>query len=126
MTPAEFVRSRMGQPAQDWACAKLVGDWITHRTGRDPLAVYGRPIEDGERWLQERGGLAVAVNRVMRANGFPKTLTPMPGDAGLILADGNRLCAALRTDKWWISQSRTGWIAQPIAWKAWHIPGGAE
>jgi len=64
----------------------------------------------------------VAVNRVMRGAGFPKTNDPKPGDVGLIVHNG-KLCVAVNTGECWFSHDENGLIGAPLnaVWKAWSI-----
>lgn len=125
MTVHEFVRAEAELPAYPGACCRMVDKWIKHVTGFSALSRFGRDFEtddDVRRWLAEPGGLAVAVNRVMRAGGFNKTRSPASGDVGLII-HGGELCMAIHTGATWVSRGESGMIGAPLGavWKAWKV-----
>jgi hypothetical protein len=103
----------------------MVDNWFLERCGFSALSRYGRDFdteEDVQQWLAEPGGIAVAVNRVMRKAGFAKTKTPQAGDVGLVF-HGARLCMALHVGTQWLSRSDAGLIGLPLGnvWKAWKV-----
>ncbi len=123
----EFVAAIVAEPFA-WGktdCGSIADRWIAIKTGVSPLDAYGRRHHDeneGKAWLAEPGSVAVAVNRVMRSNGFKRTKTPQAGDLGLVLYDG-RMCIALHTGDYWFSRHEDGLIAAPLGnlWKAWAV-----
>lgn len=122
---ASFLQREMAMPGYAGACCRMVDRWIAQRTGASALARYGRDFEtDGEvrSWLAEPGGIAVAVNRVMRACGHAKTKDPRAGDVGLVFHKG-RLAMAIRTADGWISRDDEGFqMVEPQRfWKAWSL-----
>ena len=126
MMPEEFLRREAMLPTSPGSCCRMVDDWIRHVTGFSALSRFGRDFrtdEDVARWLAEPGGIAVAVNRVMRSVGFPKTTEPRKGDVGLVFHSG-RLCMAIHAGKQWVSRDDSGLIGVPPAnlWKAWRLP----
>lgn len=121
----EFVRREAELPPPPGACCTTADKWFERRKGFSALARYGRRIEseiDAERWLAEPGGIAVAVNRVMRAAGCPKTSSPAPGDIGLVIWNGKMFMAIL-TPHGWFSRAPEGLIMAPrdSVWKAWSL-----
>lgn len=126
----DFIRHEATLPPYPGACCRMVDKWIREVTGFSALSFFGRDFEsdeDVERWLAEPGGIAVAVNRVMRKCGFPKTKEPIPGDVGLVvhgaITDVVPLRMAICTKRGWISRSEGGLSLTPLrnAWKAWRI-----
>lgn len=120
----DFIRRETALPAYPGACCRMVDKWITAATGQSALSRFGRDFEtdeDVQRWLQEPGGLAVAVNRVMRTCGYLKTTQPRPGDIGLVIKQGKMLCMAILTDKGWLARDEHGFSLIPTFWKAWAI-----
>lgn len=125
MTIEEFVRREASLPPYPGACCRMVDRWFVERCGFSALARFGRDFktdEDVKCWLAEPGGIAVAVNRVMRAAGFKKTSQPSAGDVGLAF-HGERLCMALHVGTQWLSRDENGLIGLPLAnvWKAWKV-----
>ncbi len=125
MTVEEFIRAEAELPPYPGACCRMVDNWIKHATGFSALSRIGRDFgtdEDVRNWLAEPGGLAVAVNRVMRAGGFDKTRIPSAGDIGLIV-HGGRLCMAIHAGAAWVSRDENGMIGAPVGavWKAWKV-----
>lgn len=124
---AEFVAAVSAEPFA-WGrtdCGSIADRWIELRHGRSPLDVFGRrhrTADEGKAWLCEPGGVAVAVNRVMRANGYHRTKCPVPGDLGLVIFD-NRMCIALHTGSFWFSRHEDGLVGAPLdhVWKAWAL-----
>lgn len=103
----------------------MVDKWIKEATGFSALARFGRDFqtdEDVERWLAEPGGIAVAVNRVMRAGGFPKTGMPIDGDVGLVFHQGVH-CMAICAQGHWVGRTESGMFATSMLamWKAWEV-----
>lgn len=72
--------------------------------------------------LESRGGLALLVNRSLRAVGIIKTNEPQSGDVGLILHQG-KFCMAIHAGDFWFSHDQNGLIGAPLdtIWKAWRI-----
>lgn len=135
MTVDEFVRREASLPPYPGACCRMVDKWIFERTGFSALSKFGRDFDndqDVKSWLAEPGGIAVAVNRVMKAAGIPKTKDPAKGDVGLVFQrqdDGQpRLCMGLHTGRSWMSRDETSLIGirLDLVWKAWRIPNGRE
>jgi hypothetical protein len=121
----EFIAAQAGTPPRPGACCRIVDDWIYARLGYSALARYGREYttnDDVAKWLEEPGGLAVAVNRVMRACGIAKTREPRAGDVGLVAYAG-LLRMAIHTGNAWISRDDKGFVAAPLTarLKAWRI-----
>lgn len=133
MTPAEFVGREAELPPYAGACCRMVDKWIVERCGFSALSRFGRDFdtdEDVRAWLSERGGIAVAVNRVMRAGGIRKTKTPQEGDVGLVFharAGEPILCMAILVGNIWIVRDDVGLIgvAPDRLWKAWSLPHAA-
>lgn len=126
MTVSEFLRREASLPAYPGACCRMADKWFLERCGFSALSRFGRDFqtdEDVSAWLAEPGGIAVAVNRVMRTSGFKKTTEPREGDAGLIIHQG-RLCMALHSGTQWVSRDDRGMIGAPLSatWKAWRVP----
>ncbi|MCO6386346.1 hypothetical protein [Aliihoeflea sp. 40Bstr573] len=127
MDPKEFVTAIAAEPFA-WGkndCGSIADRWIALKAGRSPLETYGRRHTNREaalKWLSEPGGVAVAVNRVMRANGFRRTKNPQPGDLGLVIFDG-RMCIAIHAGGIWFSRHEDGLIGAPLDnfWKAWAV-----
>lgn len=125
MTPLEFVRLEASLPPYPGACCRMIDKWIRLTSGFSALSRFGRDFETDEdvaRWLSEPGGIAVAVNRVMRSAGFQKTKEPQEGDVGLVIHD-RRLCMAIKVGAQWFSRNEAGMIGVPLSalWKAWKI-----
>lgn len=121
----DFVRREADLPAYPGACCRMADKWVVERLGLSTLTQFGRDFttdEDVRDWLAEPGGIAVAVNRVMRKNGFSKTSQPQAGDVGLVIHK-QRLCMAVCTGSGWLSRDEDGLIGVPIdaIWKAWRI-----
>lgn len=126
MTPMEFVRLEASLPPYPGACCRMIDKWIRMNWGFSALTRFGRDFETDEdvaRWLAEPGGIAVAVNRVMRVGGFAKTKEPMAGDVGLVVDEKRHLCMAIHVDTQWISRDEVGMIGTPLSrvWKAWEV-----
>lgn len=126
----DFISFEMERPYEKGVtdCGATVDRWIVRIAGFSALAAAGRQLrnkEDAEALLAERGGLAVVVNRIMRAAGFRKTKTPQPGDVGLIIsaAAGGHICPAIHAGKFWFSRYEDGAISVPTDkfWCAWRI-----
>lgn len=132
MTIEEFIRLEAGLPPYPGACCRVVDKWINERAGFSALRRFGRDFEsDGDvaLWLSEPGGIAIAVNRVMRACGFKKTKTPEAGDVGLVIHGavvGNLIPMrmAILSHGGWLSRDDVGLALTPAKqfWKAWSIP----
>jgi hypothetical protein len=106
----------------------MADKWVMQITGCSALSKYGRDFVtngDVESWLAEPGGIAVAVNRVMRASGYKKTKEPQVGDVGLVFHK-NRLCMAIRGQQGWFSRDESGLVLTPhnTLWKAWRVTPG--
>lgn len=120
-----FLAAEASMPTRPGACCRIADDWVLAATGKSALATYGRDYvtdSDVEEWLAEPGGMAVAVNRVMRAAGFSKTKSPRAGDVGLVLY-GGLLRLAVHSGDTWISRDENGLVGAPLqaTWKAWRI-----
>lgn len=122
-----FLRAEIAKPfvwgATD--CAATADRWVELAAGRSPLSIYGRSYsgrEEAEQWLAERGGIAIALCRVMRASGFARAQEPQSGDVGLIVHKA-KLCVAIHAGRLWFSRDETGFIGAPLgcAWKAWRV-----
>jgi len=125
MTIEEFVQREASLPPYPGACCRMVDRWLVERCGFSALARFGRDFDtddDVARWLAEPGGIAVAVNRVMRAAGFKKTKEPLAGDVGLVFR-GPLLCMSIHAGKQWVSRDESGLVGLPLAhvWKAWSL-----
>jgi hypothetical protein len=127
MTLDEFLRAEAAKPFL-WGhtdCALTADRWVTLITGMSPLAVSGRIHRcesDARKWLEEPGGIAVAVNRVMRRAGFVKTKQPIIGDVGLVVHKG-KLAVAIHAGSFWFTRDEAGLSGVPLAacWKAWRV-----
>lgn len=125
MNLADFIRAEVARPFQ-WGeadCASMADRWVRTVAGFSPLAVYGRSYggpQEARAWLDEPGGIAVAVNRVMRASGFARTKEPRTGDVGLVFCK-QQLCVAIHAGRLWLSRDEAGLLGAPLAacWKAW-------
>ena len=120
----DFIQHETSMPTYPGACCRMVDKWITEATGQSALGRFGRDFEnegDVQEWLAEPGGLAVAVNRVMRTCGFAKTKEPLPGDVGLVIKEGKTLCMAILTNNGWLVRDDRGFSVVPSFWKAWAI-----
>lgn len=132
MTIEEFIRREVSLPAYPGACCRIVDKWINERAGFSALQKFGRDFEsddDVARWLSEPGGIAVAVNRVMRAGGFKRTKAPEVGDVGLVIhgivvGDAIPMRMAILARQGWFSRDENGLALTPARqfWKAWRIP----
>lgn len=125
MDVRDFLLAEANTPARPGACCRIVDDWIRVKTGESALARYGRDYAtdaDVAAWLAEPGGMAVAVNRVLRAAGLQKTSAPRAGDVGLVTYAG-LLRMAIHSGDAWISRGDNGMVAAPLSavWKAWRI-----
>lgn len=122
---ADFLRREASLPPYPGACCRMADKWVMLVKGFSPLARYGRNFvtdDDVQSWLAEPGGIAVAVNRVMRCSDFAKTKTPQSGDVGLAVHN-QRLCMSVLAPQGWISRDETGMIcvAPGEFWKAWRV-----
>lgn len=125
MDAKEFLAAQAAEPPRPGACCRIVDDWIYACRGYSALTTYGRDYTSDEevgRWLAEPGGMAVAVNRVMRASGIEKTREPRAGDVALIVYAG-LLRMAVHSGDAWISRDDSGFVAAPLSacWKAWRV-----
>jgi len=125
MDVRDFLATEAQAAPRPGACCRIVDDWIMAKTGVSALAAYGRDYvtdDDVEAWLSEHGGLAVAVNRVMRMAGYRKTKHPRAGDVGLIVYAGS-LRMAIHSGDAWISRDERGFVAAPLSTvlKSWRI-----
>ncbi len=128
MTVDEFIRAEVSRPFA-WGetdCASTADRWVRLIAGFSPMAAYGRKHggeDDARAWLQEPGGIAVAMNRVMRKAGFVKTKDPQPGDIGLLLLDRQTMAVAILGSRMWFAPAENGTHSRPPAhfWKAWKI-----
>jgi len=124
MNIQEFIAAEAEKPFR-WGetdCVSTAARWLKIKTGKDfsPLIAAYETAEEAQRALSDFGGLAVAVNRVMRAAGFSKTEDPLPGDVGLVI-HGGKLCVAVNSGQYWFSHDENGLIGAPLnaVWKAW-------
>jgi len=123
-----FIRSEVKKPFK-WGetdCAMTADRWVQLSLGFSPMSVYGRThsgSKEASDWLNEPGGLAIAFNRVMRANGIYRTKEPRAGDLGLVFVGKRRLAIAIHAGPCWFSHDECGLIAAPLntVWKAWRI-----
>lgn len=130
MTPAEFIGREAAFPAYAGACCRMVDKWILERCGFSALSRFGRNFasqQEVDAWLSERGGIAVAVNRVMRTSGIRKTKTPQDGDVGLVFHARHgepRLCMAILVGSIWVVRDDVGLVGvtSDRLWKAWSLP----
>lgn len=125
MNVQEFILNEMERqyPGQ---CCRMVDNWIRERAGFSALRRYGRNFrteDEVQEWISEFGGIAVAVNRVMRACGFRRTTEPQEGDIGLVFY-GGLLYMAIHAGSVWVARNESGMVGAPLAcgWKAWRIP----
>lgn len=128
---ADFLRREASLRPYPGACGRMADKWVALVRGFSPIARYGRDFEsddDVQAWLTEPGGIAVAVNRIMRAAGLEKTTDPQFGDVGLII-HGDRInekipiSVAIRGRHGWHSRNSSGLMLFPADtyWKAWAI-----
>ncbi|MRX33227.1 hypothetical protein H5P29_13650 [Aminobacter sp. MDW-2] len=123
----EFIASEIAKPFE-WGktdCASTADRWVTGVLGASPLRIFGRVHHDEDEareWLSQPGGIAVAVNRVMRNAGMSKTAAPVIGDIGLII-HREKLCVAIHAGELWFSRDADGLIGAPLCsvWKAWKV-----
>src|SRR5690606_25263271 len=105
-------------------CVSTAVRWVQIHSRVDLMPAIGTysTAEEAERAMSHLGGLAVAVNRVMRRAGFQKTAAPQPGDVGLVV-HGGKLCVAVCAGDFWFSHDEAGVIGAPLdaVWKAWSI-----
>lgn len=127
-----FQAAEARTPPYPGACCRMADRWFTICMGFSALDRYGRDFASDaevEAWLSEPGGIAVAVNRVMRAAGTPRTPTPRLGDVRLALHAG-RLCMSIFDGRRWYSRDERGMIGMPegLAGRrgAWVSPEGAS
>lgn len=127
MTVDEYILQETAKPFVfgQTDCATTADRWMRGIVGFSLLSHFGREIKndaDAKAWLQSPGGIAVGVNRVMRAAGMKKTKDPQKGDVGLIVHEG-KLCVAIHAGTFWFSRHEGGFIGAPLAavWKAWRI-----
>lgn len=128
---ADFLCREAALPPYPGACCKMADNWVLLVKGFSPLASYGRDFEtddDVRVWLGEPGGIAVAVNRVMRGAGFARTNAPQLGDVGLVIHGdhGNEkipISVAIRAPHGWHTRNSAGLMLLPpdSLWKAWSI-----
>lgn len=121
----EFIAAELARPNYPGACCRIADNWVMTALCFSPLRKAGRDYvteKDVEAWLAEPGGIAVAVNRVMRKSGFKKTANPQVGDVGLVFHK-RRLAMAIRTPAGWLSRDDNGMFVAPLSatWKAWSI-----
>ncbi len=122
----DFIAAEAEKPFR-WGetdCVSTAARWVLVHAGIDlspAIGVY-ETQEEASRAMSEVGGLAVAVDRVMRKAGFQKTEQPIPGDVGLGVHNG-KLCVAVHGGDIWFSHDETGCIGAPLdtVWKAWSI-----
>lgn len=127
MNIADFVATEAEKPFR-WGetdCISTANRWVKSATGLSPLDWVGQLYSsenEAMKILETRGGLALLVNRSMRAIGTHKTNDPQSGDVGLIMHRG-KLCMAIHTGEFWFSRDQNGLIGSPInsVWKAWSI-----
>lgn len=126
----DYLRDEAALPPYPGGCSRMVDKWIRLQTGFSALANFGRDFstqEEVDAWLSEPGGIAVAVNRVLRTGGFAKTRAPIKGDVGLVFhaptGAAPRLCMAIHAGIAWVSRDDSGIMAIPLdkLWKAWRI-----
>ncbi|MCV9965449.1 hypothetical protein OIU34_26580 [Pararhizobium sp. BT-229] len=127
ITIETFISREMEKPFA-WRvtdCCATADRRVEEIVGFSPLQRFGRDYPDeasARAWLSEPGGIAVAVNRVMRLSGFKKVDQPHVDDIGLIIFAG-RMMAAIWTGAVWFSRDEGGFIGAPLeaAWKIWRI-----
>jgi len=127
MTLERFIATEAQKPFA-WGetdCVSTADRWIRIVTGLSPLAWVERSYrsqDEAQSILSDRGGLAVLVNRAMRAVGIEKTNAPRAGDVGLIL-HRDQLCMAIHAGDVWFAHDETGLIGAPLnaVWKAWRV-----
>lgn len=124
---ASFISREIAKPFA-WGvtdCCSTADRRVEEITGRSPLALFGRPFVDevsARAWLSEPGGIAVAVNRVMRRAGIARCTTPDVDDVALVMF-GNRIAVGLWTGSIWWSRDEDGQMGASVeaAWKIWRI-----
>jgi hypothetical protein len=105
-------------------CCFRANRWVQIKTGISPLNLSDRVYTNERqaiRWLINMGGMAIAVNRVMRQAGFKRTNKPQAGDVGLIKANSWRLCMAIFDGENWSSRDEKKEIVSSDFVKAWSI-----
>lgn len=127
MNIADFIAAEALKPFRwgDTDCISTANRWVLHVTGLSPLGWVGHDYStefEAMQILEGRGGLALLVNRSMRAVGIHKTNEPQSGDVGLIMHH-RKLCMAIHAGEFWFSHNQNGLIGAPInsVWKAWSI-----
>lgn len=121
----EFIRTEMARANEPGACCRIADRWFRRCKGFSALENFGRPIAsqaDVDEWLDERGGIAVGVNRVMRAAGCRKTAEPSIGDVGLIVWN-DLVYMAINGGSHWFSRGDDGFVMAPAesARAAWSL-----
>lgn len=127
MDIADFISAEVQKPFR-WGetdCVSTANRWVENTTGLSPLDWVGRHYLnefEAMQILQAHGGLALLVNRSMRAVGIVKTNDPHVGDVGLIIHLG-KLCMAVHAGGFWFSHDQNGLIGAPLnaIWKAWRV-----
>ena len=127
MDIASYIRTEAARPFR-WSetdCAMTADRWVEAAIGVSPFRAFGRihrSEAEARAWLDEPGGIAVAMNRIMRKAGLRKTAEPRLGDIGLVF-HRQQLCVAIHAGRFWFSRNETGMIGAPLAacWKAWRI-----
>ncbi|MBA3576177.1 MAG: hypothetical protein H0W39_00975 [Sphingomonas sp.] len=127
MTIDEYIAAEAEKPFA-WGktdCGITADRWMAVVLGRSPMQMFGRVHKDeaeAREVLASPGGLAIALNRVMRAGGLSKTDEPVTGDVGLIFHK-QKLCVAIHAGKFWFSRDADGLIGAPLTavWKAWKV-----
>ncbi|WP_018428211.1 hypothetical protein [Hoeflea sp. 108] len=122
-----FIASESEKPFA-WGltdCATTADRWVCGVLGASPLRIFGRMHSDeaeAHEWLEQPGGIAVAVNRVCRSAGLRKAVSPEAGDVGLII-HGQKLCVAIHAGEFWFSRDADGLIGASLAslFKAWKV-----
>lgn len=113
-------------------CCFFAGDWITLRSGRDPLALYRGTYDSAlgaMRLIAARGGLAAMVDREMTRCGIVRAAAADDGDVGLIVQPGSGPDAVagatlvIRCGPWWCGRARDGlaYLDEP-AKAIWSVP----
>ncbi len=110
MTLDEFLSREARSPGYPGSCCRMADRWFAMRMGFSALTNFGRDFETDEdvaAWLKERGGIARAVIRVMRAARVSKTFAPKEGDVGLVWFR-NRLAMAIFDGRLWATRDERG------------------
>lgn len=107
-------------------CCSFAAGWVEVATGMDPSScVRGcySSVAEANAIIAERGSLTQLVSEEMDRLGFARTLAPVTGDVGLVVAPNIGPTAAIRSGDRWLFRRARGLIGVPAtAVVAWRIP----